>query len=275
MVTINPLDVFLWTVRRNEHDVVNLYDALSPIMQLATGGNMLNFGLWNENTADPLTAQKNMCSYIGELSELKSADTVVDVGSGLSAPAEFWKNENAHLKIFCINTNYNQLQFNQNSNIYKLNSTATSLPFPDDSVDRVIALESAQHFKPLESFFAEAKRILKNSGILTLAIPITMQDSGNLGILKFTWSSEHYSEGYVTKLISSSGLKIISKNLVGPNVYDTLADYYIANREQIKKNILKKYPSFVEPILYKSIHKMKQISQKNIINYLVLKCTPY
>ena len=35
----------LWTFRRNENDVVNLYNTLSPVMQLATGGDMLNFGL--------------------------------------------------------------------------------------------------------------------------------------------------------------------------------------------------------------------------------------
>jgi len=28
----------LWTFRRNENDVVNLYNTLSPVMQLATGG---------------------------------------------------------------------------------------------------------------------------------------------------------------------------------------------------------------------------------------------
>ena len=27
----------LWTFRRNENDVVNLYNTLSPVMQLATG----------------------------------------------------------------------------------------------------------------------------------------------------------------------------------------------------------------------------------------------
>ena len=38
----------LWTFRRNEKDIVNLYNTLSPVMQLATGGNMLNFGCWDK-----------------------------------------------------------------------------------------------------------------------------------------------------------------------------------------------------------------------------------
>ena len=41
MITINHIDVFLWTFRKNEKDVINLYNTMSPVMQLATGGSML------------------------------------------------------------------------------------------------------------------------------------------------------------------------------------------------------------------------------------------
>ncbi|GBL42160.1 hypothetical protein EMGBD3_15280, partial [Nitrosarchaeum sp.] len=44
------------------------------------------------------------------------------------------------------------------SRISKFNST--KLPFSDNSVDRVLALESSQHFKPLKDFISESKRIL-------------------------------------------------------------------------------------------------------------------
>ena len=44
----------LWTFRRNENDVVNLYNTLSPVMQLATGGNMLNFGYWHKDDISPI-----------------------------------------------------------------------------------------------------------------------------------------------------------------------------------------------------------------------------
>ena len=56
-------------------------------------------------------------------------------------------------------------------------------------------------------------------------------------------------------------------------MYDPLADYYIENREQLKKSILQKYPNYVENILYKSINKMKDASEKRIIDYALLKCT--
>ncbi|MEJ2261752.1 MAG: class I SAM-dependent methyltransferase [Nitrosopumilaceae archaeon] len=196
MVTINPIDVILWTLRRNEKDVVNLYDSLSPVMQIATGGSMLNFGYWSENDSEPITAQKNLCHAFGQIADLEKAQYALDVGSGLSAPAMLWRDKYEKLKLFCININYNQLLFSRpQRNLEFVNSTSTKLPFSDNSSVRVLALESSQHFKPYENFILESKRVLKNSGILVLALPVVLADTSikKLGILKFTWSSEHYN----------------------------------------------------------------------------------
>jgi ubiquinone/menaquinone biosynthesis C-methylase UbiE len=275
MVLLNPVDIVFWTIRRNEKDVVNLYSSLSPIMQLATGGSMLNFGLWSENYNEPVMAQNNMCSYFGVLSELDDAKNVVDVGSGLSAPAIFWKKQYPSLNLYCINTNYSQLAFaGPQKNIEFFNSTSTKLPFAKNSVDRVVALESPQHFKPLENFIFESKRVLKKSGLLALAMPVILKRAslGKLGILKFTWSSEHYVLDYVKDLVVSGGFEITDEKLIGNDVYVPLADYYIKNRHMLKKSILEKYPQYVEFILYKSILKMKEASWNRDIDYVLLKC---
>lgn len=275
MKVINPVDMFFWTIRKNEKDVINLYNSLSPIMQLATGGTMLNFGYWDQNTVEPISAQENLCSYFGSMAELENAKTIVDVGSGLSAPAIFWGNNYDNLKIFCININYSQLYFSgPQKNIEFINSTSTKLPFSNSSVDRVLALESSQHFKPLKDFILESNRILKSNGLLTLALPVTLQHTSlfKLGILKFTWSSEHYRLDYVKELVKSCGFTIQHEKLIGRNVYTPLADYYIENRDKLKQLILQKYPKYVEKILYSSILKMKKASEQKIIEYVVLKC---
>lgn len=244
-------------------------------MQLATGGSMLNFGYWMENTTEPISAQENLCSYFGKLAELENAKNVVDVGSGLSAPAIFWRNNYEKLNLFCVNINNAQLSFSgPQKNIEFLNSTSTKLPFSDNSVDRVLALESSQHFKPLKDFISESKRILKSNGILTLALPVTLPSASfaKLGILKFTWSSEHYGLEHVRELVMSGGFTINDEKLIGKNVYTPLANYYIKNRVELKKSILEKYPKYVEKILYMSILKMKKASDQKIIDYVVLKC---
>ncbi len=275
MATINPLDVLLWTLRRNEKDVINLYDSLSPVMQVATGGSMLNFGYWTDKIKEPILAQKNLCEFFGKLAELENAKTVVDVGSGLSAPAIFWRDQYEKLNLHCVNINYKQLRFSgPEKNIEFINSTSTKLPFADNSVDRVLALESSQHFKPLESFISESKRIMKKSGILALALPVTFPHTSirKMGILKFTWSSEHYDIDFIKKLVVSKGFTITDEQLIGDQVYDPLSDYYVENREFLKKSIKQKYPDFVEKILFKSMLKMKKASKEKMIDYLILKC---
>ena len=276
LISINPIDVFLWTFRKNERDVVNLYNTMSPVMQIATGGSMLNFGYWSSEHLDPISAQENLCNLFGNLSELSTAKTVLDVGSGLSAPSKLWRDSYPNLNLYDVNINFKQLSFLKDTkNIEFLNSTSTKLPFMDNSVDRVLALESAQHFKPLEDFISESKRVLMKSGFLIMAVPITLKNSSlsKLGLLKFTWSSEHYSLDYLKNLISSNGFKIIDETLIGSNVYDPLTDYYVENRKLLSGKILQHYPRYMEKILYNSLLKMKKASQEKIIDYVLLKCT--
>ena len=106
--------MFLWTFRRNENDVVNLYNTLSPVMQLATGGNMLNFGYWEDNDISPITAQNRLCDITGSMAELNSAKSLLDIGSGLSSPAMKLSSLYPNIEISCINTNYDQLQVAKN-----------------------------------------------------------------------------------------------------------------------------------------------------------------
>ena len=291
-VSINPVDVFLWTFRRNENDVINLYDTLASLMQISTGSNMLNFGYWNENTSDPHQAQITLCKTIAEMAELKSSNDVLDVGSGFSEPATIWKSEFPHIKISCLNVNPQQLNFaskvikgnNSASNhhlgseqINFVNSTATKLPFTNKSMDRIIALESAQHFKPFSEFISESKRVLREKGILVLAIPTLAKSAKSLevfklGILSFTWSSEHYDLENIKKTITDEGFSIISTDFIGSKVYEPLTDYYIKKREILRSKILQQYSPYVEKILFKSLLKMKEVSENKTIDYILLKC---
>lgn len=270
---INPMKVILWTFRRNEHDVVNLYDSLSSVMQLATGGDMLNFGYW-ENASDPVAAQNELCSLVGEIAELGSAMRLVDVGSGLSAPAARWKSIHDSLNISCVNISFQQLlAARQASKIALLNATSTILPFADRSMDRIVALESAQHFKPLDKFVSESMRVLQPGGLLVIAIPVMTRflPFFRLGILSWTWSSEHYQLEYVKSTIDRNGFEIKELRHIGHQVYEPLADYYILHRTALRKKILDKYPAFLENILYRSILKMRDVSRKEIIDYAIIK----
>ncbi len=282
MIWIDPLKVALWTFRRSERDVVNLYNSLSPVMQLATGGSMLNFGYWSGGSQGPVEAQRDICSLVAGIAELASAKKLVDVGSGLAAPAAQWKSAHGHVDISCVNINYRQLIASKSvsrNTVSLVNATSASLPFGDRSADRVIALESAQHFRPLPGFVRESRRILKPGGLLVMAIPVTTIPARSfgatlkLGILSFTWSSEHYGLEYVKSAIEGNGFEILDSRFIGRQVYEPLADYYALNRKSLRQKILQEYPSFLENVLYKSLLKMRDISAKGIINYVVIKAS--
>ena len=275
------MEIILWTFRRNENDVVNLYNTLSPVIQLATGGNMLNFGYWSKEETSPIDAQNRLCDKVGKIAELDSANSLLDVGSGLSSPAIMWAKFYPYIDILCVNINYTQLQLGKkivnekipSSTIHEINSTSTVLPFLTNSMERVIALESAQHFKPFSNFISESYRVLKKDGILTFAIPVVKRNSNikNLGILALTWPSEHYEQDFVISKTTKK-FKIIEKIGIGLDVFEPLTDYYIKNRKRLKGKILTQYPSFVENLLFKSLLKMKKASQEKLIDYLLIKC---
>lgn len=293
MRLINPINVLLWGIRRNQRDVINLYSSLSPLMSSTTGSYMLNFGYWSDGIDNPVEAQENLCNIIGKLAELESAKTLVDVGSGLSSPAIFWKNEYPLLEIYCININHPHLIFanrlkeqffiqknlNKNfiSDISLFNSTAIKLPFNKQSIDRIIALESAQHFKPLIEFIKDVKYILKKDGIFVIAIPVItnllspIQNLVKLGILSFTWASEHYVLNDILEILKYENFKIIEILNIGQLVYTPLSEYYIKNRKILLKKITSEYGSFLEYILFKSLVKMDKLSKEKIIDYIIIK----
>jgi cyclopropane fatty-acyl-phospholipid synthase-like methyltransferase len=300
----NLLKLFLSALRRNDLDVINLYNSLSGLMQITTGGNMLNFGYWDGKTQNPLHAQYTLSKMIGEFASLQTARRIIDVGSGYSAPARQWTSQYNFVKILCVNINLQQLKVaaaslnsnsqridlsvrlfsleslrNNNNNVFHINATSTRLPIRNKFVDRVIAFESAQHFKPFVQFIQESNRVLEHSGLVILAMPVITYTSKllslplftKLGILSVTWASEHYKLEYVKSMIRTHGFEIKDIQYIGSNVYGQLATYYIENREKLKKMIFREYPKFLETILYKSLLGMKDASRNGVIDYILLK----
>lgn len=293
--------IILSIIRRNEHDIVNVYDTFSNLMRIATGGKLLNFGYWTKDITNPLQAQIQLTKLFGIYGSFENAQTLLDVGSGFSIPALHWTHSYSNLKIYCLNISLKQLKSansdmdrihhskdvnldlsstgNLGNRIFHINSTSTSIPIRNESVDRIAAFESAQHFKPIAQFIHESKRILKNSGQLIMALPVITNKSNlmpfsksyNLGILAITWASEHYSVNMLESLLLKDDFELSNIEYIGGKIYGPLADFYIQNRDRLKSEITKEYPKFLEIILYKSMVKMKIESDRNFIDYVLIK----
>ena len=293
--------IILSFIRRNERDVVNVYDTFSNLMRIATGGKLLNFGYWTKDITNPLQAQFQLTKLFGKYGSFDTAQTILDVGSGFSIPALQWIHSYPDLKIYCLNISLKQLKtansdihrnqpfegvntrMNSNSiisnRIFHINSTSTSIPFRNESMERIAAFESAQHFKPMAQFIHESKRILKYSGQLIMAMPVLTYDSDldpfsksyNLGILAVTWASEHYSVRMLKSLLLKDGFELSNIEYIGGKIYGPLAEFYIQNRDKLRTEITREYPKFLEIILYKSMMKMKLASDRNFIDYVLIR----
>jgi ubiquinone/menaquinone biosynthesis C-methylase UbiE len=332
---VKVLKSLLWITRRNESDIVDLYNSITPFVKIAINNkrsDALNFGYWTQNTPDPLKAQEEMCRIVAELADLNSGKRLIvaDVGSGFSAPALQWKLKyNNYLDVICVDINFKQLStvatmpagtvtrgistndyckarvrmdgddgvtnasilLSVTKFISFVNATATTLPFADQCIDRIIALESAQHFKPLQNFFSESKRILKTDGLFVVAIPIINSNlAGNssfvqflkLGILYFSWASEHYSLKYIKSALLSNDFNMEDVHYIGHSIYEPVVDYYIKNRRLLKQTIIRGTRlssihrmlfEFVEYMVYRSALKMRYLSGKGMIDYVLVKAT--
>ena len=93
----------------------------------------------------------------------------------------------------------------------------------------------------------------------------------NLGILKLTWSSEHYHENFIINATEKK-FDIAEKLEIGSYVFEPLTNYYLKNREKLRDILLTQYPSYVEKILYNSLLKMKNASEQKLIEYFIIKC---
>jgi ubiquinone/menaquinone biosynthesis C-methylase UbiE len=315
---MNSLKSFLWISRRNGKDIVDLYNSLTPFVQLALAdpnNHMLNFGYWTQSATSPIEAQIELCKLVGEFANLKSAKKVIDVGSGFCVPAMLWKTIYNNLDIVCVDVNLKQLAtaleipiitakiaktdllYVVNKNVERtksislVNAAATGLPVANNCVDTIVALESAQHFKPPAAFLRECRRVLTPKGSLVVAIPILgpklskesiIPQLAKLGILYFTWASEHYSLDKIKVAMATEGFEIHDIDHIGHHVYEPCANYYIQNRQvlrqRLKTNTLSHAKSllieFVERIIYISALKMKDLSQKEIIDYVLIKAVP-
>ncbi|ABK77565.1 SAM dependent methyltransferase [Cenarchaeum symbiosum A] len=259
-------------LRRSEADVAGMYGYLSDMMRAASGGDMLNFGLWDGEEA-PLGAQESLCRRLGRAARLGPGLRVVDAGSGYGAAAALWESEHGPLDISCLNITRGHLLGAPAAAGSRIGASATRMPLRAGSADRVIACESAQHFRPIEAFVGESHRVLSDGGILALAIPVAAGGPlmrAKLGILSLTWASEHYTKERV--LGALEGFTVLECTEVGPSVYVPLADYYEANRKEIARRILPRYPRHIERVLAASMKKMKSAALAGDIGYMIVSC---
>ena len=184
--------------------VTGVYDLLSD--RAATRDALyLNLGYWRGGeTLDE--ASQALAALVAETAGMGPEDRVLDVGFGFADQDIFWMQAYRPRAIVGLNVTASQVE-RARRRVAELDladridlrvGSATQMPLEADSVDKVVALESAFHFDTRERFFEEAYRVLRPGGRLVAADIIPMPRAQSLGErLAQRWSWRQASGKFV------------------------------------------------------------------------------
>lgn len=131
----------------------------------------LNLGYWKTARRYPDAAQA-LARLLGEAAQMSEGDHVLDAGYGFAEQDFQWLEEYGLGKVSGVNITPLHVEIaNQRVRERGLEAkfdlrlgSATQLPFPAETFDKVVALESAFHFDTRDDFVREAFRVLKPGG---------------------------------------------------------------------------------------------------------------
>jgi erythromycin 3''-O-methyltransferase len=151
-----------------------VYDSIGPDFFLALDKGWLNLGLWEGDGSDPDEAPVAVRRLVAHLAAaLPRGGDVLDVGNGLAAQDPLIAEVASPRSLIALNVTLSQLRAGREqlaaAGAAAVNGDATRMPFADGRFDGVISVEAAFHFPSRSSFFAEAFRVLRPGGVLTMS----------------------------------------------------------------------------------------------------------
>lgn len=161
-------------------DTTRVYDLLST-HAATTRGLYLNLGYW-AGGGDLDDASEALARLVADSARLGPNDRVLDVGFGFADQDILWTRTHAPAHITGLNITASQVavarrrvaDLGLDGRIDLREGSATAMPLADESVDKVLALECAFHFRSRADFFHEALRVLRPGGRLVTADIIPM-----------------------------------------------------------------------------------------------------
>lgn len=234
--------------------VVGVYDLLSTGSP-TENGLYLNLGYWSGAT-DLDSACDALAMLVADRAEMGPGDRVLDVGYGFGDQDLLWARERGPERILGLNVTASQVAVARQrvqeaglaDRIDLRQGSATQMPIPDASVDKVVAVECAFHFDTREAFFREAWRVLRPGGRLVTADILPMPKvSGGWARLRqrLSWwlvaskfaipEANAYTRPTYHSLLALRGFEEIRVDSIRDQVYAPLHAYLQRHPETVRR----------------------------------------
>lgn len=160
--------------KQGRNPAAAVYDSIGPDFFLALDDGWLNLGLWHGDGRDPDEAPIAVRRLVETLAvELPKGGAILDVGNGLGAQDPLIAEIAEPSRLVALNVTRSQLiaggAWLEEAGALAVNGDAARMPLRDDSFDGVISVEAAFHFASRRRFLAEAFRVLRPGGVLSMS----------------------------------------------------------------------------------------------------------
>lgn len=212
-------------------------------------GLYLNLGYWRHaDTMD--TASRALAMLVAEAGGMGPDDTVLDCGFGFADQDLLWAQTIRPRKIIGVNITASQVGLARRrvaraglaDRVDLREGSATDLQLDDESIDLVVSLESAFHYRARTDFFSEASRVLRPGGRLVTADILPLSPGGGRRHRvrqQFSWylvasrfnipPENEYGKARYREKLRAAGFDDIEVDSIRDDVYAPMHRYLAAN----------------------------------------------
>lgn len=225
-------------LKRGSNPAAVVYESLGADLFLAPAPGWLNVGWW-ESEGEPAEAADAPAALVRRLAAvLPRRGTIVDVGNGLGAQDPVIAAEALPQRLVAVNITAMQLRAGREplarARARPVCADAVALPLADGCADGVISVEAAFHFPSRARFYAEARRVLRAGGVLSVSdVPVQRWPSRPRELLAGAANVRFWglrrdsaqSTATMADLLAAAGFSEVTIELCGDRTIDPMVRY--------------------------------------------------